>query len=52
MDKTLNKFISPFLIYRDEEKKHNFSSQLREQTGLYCVPGDNISTFGIRIANN
>ena len=45
MDKTLNKFISPFLIYRDEEKKHNFSSQLREQPGLYCVPGDNISTF-------
>ena len=45
MDKTLNQFLKSYLVYRDDEKKHNFSSQLKEQTGLFCVPSDNIDKF-------
>jgi hypothetical protein len=45
MDKTLNQLVKPYLVYRDEEKKHNFSSQLKEQTGLFCIPGEKIEDF-------
>jgi P4 family phage/plasmid primase-like protien len=45
MDKSLNQFIKPYLVYRDEERKHNFSSQLKEQTGLFSIPGDSIEKF-------
>jgi len=45
MDKTLNQFVKQHLIYKDDEKKHNFSSQLKEQTGLFCIPGEKAEEF-------